>query len=111
MNNRRNFLAAGGALAAISALPKAKADEQRAYSIYLHGMVWNRQLLAPMNDWLVRLDAKADVPIGDDSWRWSLALPRSATISMTPPQVRTSRHASREFPNGTSGRSMYFGST
>src|SRR5439155_22194245 len=65
MNNRRKFLAAGGALAAISALPKAMADQPRAYSIYLHGMVWNRQLAAPMNDWLIRLDAKADIPIGN----------------------------------------------
>lgn len=65
MNNRRKFLAAGGALAALTALPKAKADAPKAYSIYLHGMVWNRQLAAPMNDWLIRLDAKADIPIGN----------------------------------------------
>ncbi|SRR6266700_1072004 len=77
MNNRRNFLAAGGALAAISALPKAKADDQRAYSIYLHGMVWNRQLVAPMNDWLIRLDAKADIPIGNGA---PPAVPGFATL-------------------------------
>src|SRR5712691_4040264 len=65
MYNRRKFLAAGGALAAISALPKAKAEQPRAYSIYLHGMVWNRQLAAPLNDWLIRVDAKADIPIGN----------------------------------------------
>ena len=65
MNNRRKFLTAGGALAAMSALPTAKADPPRAYSIYLHGMVWNRQLAAPENDWLIRLDAKADIPIGN----------------------------------------------
>lgn len=64
MNDRRHFLAAGGALAAISALQNAKADQARAHSIYLHGMVWNRQLAAPMNDWLIRLDAKAEIPIG-----------------------------------------------
>ena len=64
MNNRRKFLAAGGVLAAISALPKAKADQPKAFSVYLHGMVWNRQLEAPRNDWLIRLDAKADIPIG-----------------------------------------------
>lgn len=63
--NRRKFLAAGGALAAISGLSTAKADAPRAYSIYLHGMVWNRQLPSPMGDWLVRLDAKADIPIGN----------------------------------------------
>jgi hypothetical protein len=65
MNNRRKFLAAGGVLAAISALPKANADQPKAFSIYLHGMVWNRQLEAPRNDWLIRLDAKADIPIGN----------------------------------------------
>ena len=64
MNNRRKFLTAGGALAAMSALPSAKADQPRGFSIYLHGMVWNRQLAAPENDWLIKLDAKADIPIG-----------------------------------------------
>ena len=64
MNNRRNFLAAGGALAALSALPKAQADSQ-GKSLYIHGMVWNRQLLSPMNDWLIRLDAKVDIPNGN----------------------------------------------
>ena len=77
MNNRRKFLAAGGALAAISALPKAKADQPRAYSIYLHGMVWNRQLAAPLNDWLIRLDAKADIPIGNGT---PPAVPGFATL-------------------------------
>ena len=28
-------------------------------------MVWNRQLAAPMNDWLIRLDAQVEVPIGN----------------------------------------------
>src|SRR5205085_2936132 len=65
MNNRRKFLAAGGALAAMSALPHANADEPRGLAVYLHGMVWNRQLLAPLNDWLIRLDAAANIPIGD----------------------------------------------
>src|SRR5215471_17937385 len=65
MNNRRKFLAAGGALAALAAVPEAQADPPRAYSIYIHGMVWNKQLAAPMNDWLVKLDAKADIPLGN----------------------------------------------
>jgi hypothetical protein len=64
MNNRRQFLAAGGALAALAAAPDAKADQEgvAGRSIYIHGMVWNRQLASPMNDWLIRLDAKADIP-------------------------------------------------
>ena len=66
MNNRRKFLAAGGALAALSALPKAQADSQsEGKSLYIHGMVWNRQLPSPMNDWLIRLDAKVDLPNGN----------------------------------------------
>ena len=77
MNNRRKFLAAGGALAAMSALPTAKADPPRAFSIYLHGMVWNRQLAAPENDWLLRLDAKADIPIGHNA---APAVPGFATL-------------------------------
>src|SRR5438045_1152329 len=64
MNNRRKFLAAGGALTALSVLPQAKAEQPQGYVIYLHGMVWNRQLPAPFNDWLIRLDATAEVPIG-----------------------------------------------
>ena len=64
-------------MAALSALPKAKADQPRAYSVYLHGMVWNRQLAAPMNDWLIRLDAKADIPIGNAP---SPAVPGFATL-------------------------------
>ena len=65
MNNRRGFMiSAGGAAAATLALVKAKGDEAQARTIYLHGMVWNLQLAAPMNDWLIRLDAKVDVPIG-----------------------------------------------
>jgi hypothetical protein len=64
MNNRRRFLAAEGALAALSALPQAKADQPQRYAVYLHGMVWNRQLTAPMNDWLVRFDARAEIPFG-----------------------------------------------
>src|SRR5437667_12709400 len=65
MNNRRKFLAAGGALAALSAVPEAKADSLRMNGVYIHGLVWNRQLPAPMNDWLIRFYAKADVPIGN----------------------------------------------
>jgi|SRR5579863_1476407 len=66
MNNRRKFLAAGGALAALSALPKAQADSQsQGKSLYIHGMVWNRQLPVPMNDWLIRLDVKVDIPSGN----------------------------------------------
>ena len=64
-NNRRKFLAAGGALAALSAVPKANADPPRMNGLYIHGMVWNRQLAAPMNDWLIRLDAKVEVPVGN----------------------------------------------
>ena len=77
MNNRRKFLAAGGALAALSALPKAKADPQRVNQVYVHGMVWNRQLAAPMNDWLLRVVAKADIPIGNAA---PSAVPGFATI-------------------------------
>ena len=66
MNNRRKFLAAGGALAALSALPKAQADSQsQGKSLYIHGMVWNVQLPSPMNDWFIRLDAKVDIPNGN----------------------------------------------
>jgi hypothetical protein len=65
MNSRREFLAAGGAFAALSALQQtANADSPRAYSVYLHGMVWNRQLPAPQSDWLLRFDARAVIPIG-----------------------------------------------
>jgi hypothetical protein len=64
MNNRRKFLAAGGALTAMSAAREADAEPQ-GHSIYLHGLVWNRGLPAPMNDWLIRIDAKADIPIGN----------------------------------------------
>lgn len=66
MNNRRKFLAAGGALAALSALPEAKADPPRMNGLYIHGMVWNRELAAPMNDWLIRLDAKVEIPVGNE---------------------------------------------
>ena len=65
MNNRRKFLAAGGALAALSAAPKANADPPQMNGLYIHGMVWNRQLAAPRNDWLIRLDARVQVPIGN----------------------------------------------
>jgi hypothetical protein len=66
MNNRREFLAGGGVLAAMAAMAeKAEADQPKAFSVYLHGMVWNRQLPAPMNDWLIRFDARADIPIGN----------------------------------------------
>jgi hypothetical protein len=64
MNNRRKFLVTGGALAAAAILPDAKADQPHDNSIYIHGLVWNLQLPAPMNDWLIRLDAKTDIPIG-----------------------------------------------
>ena len=66
MNNRRQFLAAGGALAALAAPQADAATEQgHARNLYIHGMVWNRQLGAPMNDWLVRLDANVTIPLGD----------------------------------------------
>src|SRR5689334_6359448 len=77
MNNRRKFLAAGGALAALSALPKAKADPPKVNSLYIHGLVWNRALVAPMNDWLIRLDAKVEIPIGNAP---SPAIPGFATL-------------------------------
>ena len=77
MNNRRKFLAAGGALAALSAVPVAKADPPRMNGLYIHGMVWNRQLPAPMNDWLIRLDAKVAVPIGNEA---PPAVPGFATL-------------------------------
>jgi len=66
INNRRKFLAAGGALAALSAAPKAEADAPRMNGLYIHGMVWNRQLAAPQNDWLIRLDANVQIPIGNN---------------------------------------------
>jgi hypothetical protein len=65
MNTRREFLAAGGALAAAAALPTAGADQPKALSIYLTGIVWNRQLPPPENDWLIHLYAKADIPLGN----------------------------------------------
>jgi hypothetical protein len=78
MNSRREFLAAGSAFAALAALQQtAHADSPRAYSIYLHGMVWNRQLPAPQSDWLLRLDARAEIPIGHAS---GAAVPGFATI-------------------------------
>jgi len=77
MNNRRKFLAAGGALAALSAVPKAKADPPRMNGLYIHGMVWNRQLAAPMNDWLIRLDAQVQIPIGHEP---APAVPGFATL-------------------------------
>ena len=62
MNTRRKFLTAGGAVATLSALPsEAEADPQGS-SVYVTGMVWNRQLAAPMNDWLIRVYAAADLP-------------------------------------------------
>jgi hypothetical protein len=77
LNNRRKFLAAGGALAALAAVPAAKADPPQARSIYLHGMVWNRQLPAPMGDWLIRFDANAYIPLGNAG---PLAVPGFATL-------------------------------
>jgi hypothetical protein len=75
--NRRKFLAAGGALAALSAVPKATADSPQMNGLYIHGLVWNRQLATPMNDWLIRLDAKVQVPIGNET---PPAVPGFATI-------------------------------
>ena len=63
MNTRRTFIAGASAFAALATT--ANAEEQHAASIYLHGLVWNQQLAAPQNDWLVRLDAKVDVPLGN----------------------------------------------
>jgi hypothetical protein len=77
-NNRRKFLAAGGALAALSAAPKAEADPGRMNGLYIHGMVWNRQLATPMNDWLIRLDAQVQIPIGNEP---PPAVPGFATLA------------------------------
>ena len=61
MNTRRKFLTAGGAVATLSALPsEAEADPQGS-SVYVTGMVWNQQLPTPMNDWLIRVYAAADL--------------------------------------------------
>ena len=62
MTNRRSFLSAGGALAALSATGQADDNHQTAQEMYVHGMVWNKQLPAPMGDWLVRFDAKFQLP-------------------------------------------------
>jgi len=64
MKNRREFLSAGSALAALSAVSDNARADPKGYSIYITGMVWNQQLAAPMNDWLIRLYAKADVVPG-----------------------------------------------
>ena len=40
-------------------------------------MVWNLQLPAPMNDWLIRLDAKVQIPIGNEE---PSAVPGFATL-------------------------------
>ncbi|SRR5579871_2677234 len=75
--NRRKFLTAGGALAALSVVPKAAADSPKMNGLYIHGLVWNRQLATPMNDWLIRLDARVQVPIGNET---PPAVPGFATI-------------------------------
>ena len=64
MNNRREFIAAGAGLAALSAVAEATPSEHKVQEIYLHGMVWNQQLPAPMNDWLLQFDAKVQIPMG-----------------------------------------------
>ena len=64
MNTRRKFLTAGGAVAALSAFPQGAVADPRGYSVYVTGMVWNRQLAAPMNDWLIHVYANADLPAG-----------------------------------------------
>ena len=53
-------------MAALSAIPKAEADSPGLNGLYIHGMVWNRQLAAPMNDWLIRLDARVQIPAGNE---------------------------------------------
>jgi len=64
MNSRREFLAAGAGLAAFAASQQtASAESPNAYAIYLHGMVWNQKLPAPQSDWLLRFDARAEIPI------------------------------------------------
>ena len=77
MKNRREFLTAGGALAALSALPQEAKADPPGFSIYITGMVWNRQLAAPMDDWLLKVYARADVMTGN---RPQPAIPGFATI-------------------------------
>lgn len=77
MKNRREFLTAGGALAALTALPQEAKADPPGFSIYITGMVWNRQLAAPMNDWLLKVYAKADVMTGNHS---QPAIPGFATV-------------------------------
>jgi hypothetical protein len=55
-------MTAGGSLAVV---PEVKAGQAQAVTLYIHGMVWNTKLPAPMNDWLIRLDAKVDAAIGN----------------------------------------------
>jgi hypothetical protein len=64
MNTRRKFLTAGGAVATLSALPFGAEADPQGFSVYVTGMVWNRQLATPMNDWLIRVYAAADLPSG-----------------------------------------------
>jgi hypothetical protein len=64
MNNRRELLTVGTGLAALFGIPDAVAADNKALAIYLHGMVWNQQLPAPMSDWLLQLDAKVQIPLG-----------------------------------------------
>ena len=54
MNTRRKLLTAGAA-AAFSALPLEAQSDARGTAIYVTGLVWNRALAAPMNDWLIRV--------------------------------------------------------
>jgi hypothetical protein len=65
MNNRRRFMiSAGGGAAAVLGSLTAKGDQPTG-SVYVYGMVWNQQLAAPMNDWLVRLVATAGISEGN----------------------------------------------
>jgi hypothetical protein len=61
MNSRRRL-----GLRAISALAArvSAQNEQPGPTIYIHGLAWNLQLPAPMNDWLIRVDLKATIPLG-----------------------------------------------
>ena len=64
-------------MAALAAAPQANADSPKMNGLYIHGMVWNRQLPAPMNDWLIRLDAQVQVPVGNEA---PPAVPGFATL-------------------------------
>jgi len=64
MNNRRKFLAAGG-LWRLCPLCRSQGRSTPGEPALYSRDGLERQLAAPMNDWLIRLDAQVDVPIGN----------------------------------------------